>query len=225
MRQPDEDQMEYIVGQFEAMASYLTTPDAQSNPTVDHFPVEHAHGLGIREAHKAYENAQGDISTTSAPADEAYIAHVGNYISSVQNHIENLKMRLDEAKTLNSIQLDVIDDLRRQMKSVRLDLQSELSPRLDKDNDNGTDNEDDKNATPDHEADAQPETPSHPFGHDSWETIDPAPSPIEPTTRPIKYKRITILRDPPRRSFWSSFAEALDSFAYLFLEDAQDEEW
>ncbi len=217
--------MEYIVGQFEAMASYLAAPEPQSKTTGDDLFAEHAHGLGIKDVPDTYGDSSSELSATSEPVDPSYVAQVGRYIESVQKHIEDLKMRLDEAKMLNSIQLDVIDDLRRQMRSVSRGLQTELStlseeelviplrnllPEIDDDEDNYEDIDED-----DDEEDKR-------FVQDSWETVDdPVPSPEQVSSTPPAPKddSITTVSKPERRGFWTSFTEALDEFGSLLLED------
>ncbi|KAJ4368767.1 hypothetical protein N0V83_005849 [Neocucurbitaria cava] len=130
-RQPDEDQMEYIVGQFEAMASYLSAPESQTKTTEEHL-FDEGHegaGLGISREPETKDQEQGGGGEQGVGVSNEYIAEVGRYIAGVQKYIEDLKMRLDEVKTLNSIQLDVITDLRRQMKTVRQGMRSSLSMR------------------------------------------------------------------------------------------------
>lgn len=231
-RQPDEDQMEYIVGQFEAMASFLSAPEAQTKTTDEHLFSDPEHGLGNTSAEDS-QRADEDLAAKSAQVNQEYVAEVGRYIDGVKKYIEDLKMRLDEVKTLNSIQLDVIYDLRRQMRTVRQGMRSSLSMREDYQkaeeqlsqlDDPQTDNES-----------AHGEHVPKQFGLESWETIhEPllSPSDCEHTTREIgtqtppdynltctpRRRVITIIRKPETRSFWSSFAEALDQFGDLLLE-------
>jgi hypothetical protein len=187
-QQPDEDQMEFIVRQFEAMTSYLSAPDSQTRKTDDHLFSE-----------ADLSSSTGGMRTPN-PGSEAYIAHVNAYIASVQKHIEDLKLRLDEVKTLNSIQLDVIADLRRQMQSVQRDMRKSLDVPA-------------KNRE---------------FGLDSWMTlVDDGEAPTttaaeeksQKDEEKPRYRRITIVRKPERRSFWASFGQALDKFGELWIEE------
>ncbi|KAH7090752.1 hypothetical protein FB567DRAFT_437333 [Paraphoma chrysanthemicola] len=224
-QQPDEDQMEYIVAQFEAMTSFLSAPDAQTRKTDDHLFSEPDQppttGLGISTADDA---RAAKLDHMSQEAHDAYVAEVGAYISGVKSYIQDLKMRLDEVKMLNSIQLDVINDLRRQMKSVRRNMRSSLDMREDV---KMVEEELERIA---HEDEGRVEE----FGLDSWETLvdeeragQSALIPKDQTEEedvkvqdfvPGRRRIIHIVRKPERRSFWSSFGEALDSFGELFLD-------
>ncbi|KAF1852185.1 uncharacterized protein K460DRAFT_362954 [Cucurbitaria berberidis CBS 394.84] len=241
-RQPDDDQMEYIVGQFEAIASYLSAPESQTRKTDEQLSAEQegSTGLGITSSTEATRDSQ-----TSVQVNEEYVAEVGRYIAGVKTYIEDLKMRLDEVKTLNSIQLEVIDDLRRQMKTVRQEMRTSLDMRKDLDQaeaeladiGDGQSNDELEGAAPGRE---QKE-----FGLESWETIanDDASSPrrcppngtdeISKSRReeklsktedpcpppPPRRKVRRILRRPQQQSFWQALAEALDAFGGLFFED------
>jgi hypothetical protein len=221
---PDEDQMEYIVGQFEAMTSYLSAPDAQSRSTDDHLFNEPESGFDMTDAQDA-RLAERDHVTIEA--HEAYVANVGNYIEGVKRYTEDLKMRLDEVKTLNSIQLDVINGLRRQMLTVRRGMsQSDMSDsfrlveqELEKIGDFMGDG-----------ADSQKD-----YGLDSLATLvdhDTSSSQLtqkysdkEMETRLIARalkspgrRTVSIVRKPQTRSFWTSIAEALDSFGSQLLD-------
>jgi chromosome segregation ATPase len=121
-RQPDEDQMEYIVRQFEAMATHLSDSEPYIKETDAQDFALSRHGSGIMQA----ADREDDLADAKSLYHQAYVAEVGNYVESVQKCINELKKRLDEVKTLNSIQLDVIDDLRKQMKSVRQNMREEL---------------------------------------------------------------------------------------------------
>jgi hypothetical protein len=128
--QPDEDQLEYIVGQFEAMTAHLSTPSAHANETHDKESSSSSssssrdvgQGLGITQA----EGEKATLHEAQTLQHEAYVSQVGNYIAGVQKYIYDLKTRMDEVKTLNRIQLDVINDLRKQMKLVRQSLRDDL---------------------------------------------------------------------------------------------------
>jgi hypothetical protein len=230
---PDEDQMEFIVRQFEAMTTFLSAPDSQTKRTEDHLFSEEAltpgAGLGISETNA--RTTTGDH--ISKEAHEAYVTEVGTYIAGVKRYIEDLKMRLDEVKTLNSIQLDVITDLRRQMKTVRRDMRSTLDMRDDV---KMVEEELERIAEAEAQKDRQNTAESQrEFGLDSWVTLVEGDSGIaqfdgadekdvviskqdveaSPT---IRRRVITIIRKPERRSFWASMGSALDSFGALLDE-------
>lgn len=227
MQQPDDGQMEYIVGQFEAMTSYLSAPDAQTRKTDDHLFSEPSPGAGLGVT----DNEVGRISDRnyiSKDAHDVYIAEVGRYIEGVKKYIEDLKMRLDEVKILNSIQLDVIDDLRRQMKIVRQGMRSSLDMRDDV---IMVEEELERLAHEDHK---ESDESQREFGLDSWETLvdgdrlaqSELVEKVEDTSKenpkkisPPRYRKITIVRKPERRSFWGSIGQALDSFGEVLREE------
>jgi hypothetical protein len=177
---------------------------------------------------------------------EAYVSQVGNYIEGVQKYIYDLKTRMDEVKTLNRIQLDVINDLRKQMKIVRQSMREELEKSHHQENlatsrfsDLSTGNEALRENYDDDEEDNEDDNDTaKQFGMDSWQTLVEeedlsreiheeyskllrstvdtlvADGPSSP-----KRKVITIIRSPPRRSFWASIGEALDAVSNLLLEE------
>jgi hypothetical protein len=236
--QPDEYQMEFIVQQFEAMTTFLSAPDSQTKKIDEHLFTDLEQsagaGLGISESD---ETRAAKMDQISREAHDAYVTEVGTYIASVKAYIADLKTRLDEVKTLNSIQLDVITDLRRQMKTVRSDMRSTLDMR-----------EDVKMVEEELErlAVAEGQRESAEFGLDSWATLveednspaqvavyekEPVPEPEQETEKghaedkqPLPSPRtrrtlITIVRKPERRSFWNSIGEALDLFGKDFLAE------
>jgi hypothetical protein len=222
--QPDEYQMEYIVQQFESMTSFLSAPEAQTKIINDHLSeLQHSTGagLGITETDGARKAKMDQISRE---AHDAYVDEVGTYIASVKNYVADLKMRLDEVKTLNSIQLDVITDLRRQMKTVRRDMRSTLDM---KDDVKMVEEELERLAL----AEGQKESPE--FGMDSWATLvdeNNTPARVDfyekedeksnqlRTSPGFRRKVITIIRKPEKRGFWASIGEALDLFGDDLLE-------
>jgi hypothetical protein len=114
-RQPNDEQMEYLVTKFEEMAQFLSAPEAQSRQSDDHLfsELDIPSGLGIT----------GVIGDDEDKADElhigvGYIQEVGRYIDGVKKHAEDLKMRMEEVKLLNSIQVDIIEDLRRELRTT-----------------------------------------------------------------------------------------------------------
>jgi hypothetical protein len=235
-QQPDEDQMEFIVRQFEAMTSYLSAPESQSRTTDDHLFSEleqpSATGLGITNKDDARAENSDYISKA---AHEAYTIQVGTYIQGVKKYIEDLKMRLDEVKTLNSIQLDVITDLRRQMRTVGRDMRTKLDMR---DGVNMVEEELAKLAVAERSNDLTGPQKPRQFGMDSWVTLvdednadihstQPTQESKEgradqqvATSSPTSRRRlITIVRKSEKRSFWSSIGQALDSFGDLIREE------
>lgn len=104
--QPNDAQMEYIISQFEAITSYLSAPEAQSKQSDDHLFSE-------------LENSfVGDRAPTITKEEaEAYVAEVGEYIESVKKHARDMKMRFEEVKQLNEINLEIITDLRTELRS------------------------------------------------------------------------------------------------------------
>jgi hypothetical protein len=231
-QQPDEDQMEFIVRQFEAMTSYLSAPDAQSKTTDDHLFSEEGltpgAGLGISDADDAH---MAKLDYVSKEAHDAYVNEVGTYIAGVKKYIEDLKMRLDEVKTLNSIQLDVITDLRRQMKTVRRSMRNSLDMRDDV---KMVEEELERIAEAEAQKEQESAEPKRKFGLDSCITLigedndlalagtnekeldipKPAPTPSSPS----RIRVIHIVHKPERRSFWASIGSALDSFGALLEE-------
>jgi hypothetical protein len=223
--EPDEDQMEFIVRQFEAMTSFLSAPASQAW-NIDHHVFSGQEqsagaGLGIADADGV---RRARLDHISREAHEAYVTEVGTYIASVKKYVEDLKMRMDEVKTLNSIQLDVITDLRRQMKTVRRDLRSTLDMRDDV---KMVEEELGRLAV------AEGHKDSTEFGLDSWMTLvdeDNAPARVDfnededakdkqpSTSAGPRRKLITIIRKPEKKSFWASIGEALDLFGQDLLE-------
>lgn len=56
---------------------------------------------------------------------QSYVLEVGKYIENVKMHVQDLTMRMDEVKQLNSIQLDIISDLRRELNQKSSQLRQE----------------------------------------------------------------------------------------------------
>jgi hypothetical protein len=117
-REPTDEQMEYLVSKFEEMANFLSAPDSQSKQTDDHLfsdgeppsdATGDATGLGI----KSEEPANDHVNAGDLALSRGYILQVGKYIEDVKAHVQDLTMRMDEVKQLNSIQLDIISDLRK----------------------------------------------------------------------------------------------------------------
>jgi hypothetical protein len=236
-RQPDEEQMEYIVGQFEAMAAHLSAPESQSKVTDEElFADADDRDLGVSGEGEEVENKNEEKNALEEEKlhHQAYVEEVGSYVAGIQKYILDLRMRMDEVKTLNSIQLDVINDLRKQMKTVRQSMREELE-RADE--------------RPDEDMDATladlgaldtEEQNNRKKMKESWETlveeedlsrevhmayskllrstVDILTSEPQPPMSP-KRRVVTIIRKPPQRSFWASFGEALDAVSNLLLEE------
>ena len=219
-RQPDEEQMEYIVGQFEAMAAHLSAPEAQSKVIDEELFADASEGLGI-SGEEAEEEEKNGFLEEEKLHHEAYVSEVGTYIAGIQKYIYDLKMRMDEIKTLNSIQLDVINDLRKQMKNARQNMRNELGEDMEATLADLTDIPRDGKE----------------FGTESWQTLveeqDMSREVHEEYSKllrstvdsltfepPTPHRRIvTVVRKQPRRSFWASVGEALDAVSNLLLED------
>jgi hypothetical protein len=238
-QQPDEDQMEYIVAQFEAMTSYLSAPESQTRTTDEHLfseqelepePEPSSTGLGIIEPQDAHTD---NDKTISRAAHDAYVAEVGSYIEGVKGYIKDLKMRLDEIRTLNSIQLDVINGLRQQMRTVRRGMRSSIDMR---DEFKQVEEELDKigDFMGEEESSRKDYNTSGDFGLDSLATLVDSPlsrsfrddgaKELEPekdecALYPGRRRIVNIIRKPERRSFWTSFGHALDAYSDLLLEN------
>ncbi|KAF2622579.1 hypothetical protein BU25DRAFT_415078 [Macroventuria anomochaeta] len=201
-RELTEDQMEYIVGQFENMTSYLAAPDVQTKEgTEDLF-------------------SGGDLPRPASPQpnakvtedDGSYMAEVGKYIEGVQIYTADLKRRFDEAKALNEIQLAIIDDLRRDMHAVQQNMQDSLhsSPREQR----------------------RASSPGRKDVDSSWESMEtavddaedednskvatPKPTVVDSVTQTDGCRRLIVARKPKQpvqRSFWTALYEALDGFS------------
>ena len=132
-REPTDEQMEYLVSKFEEMARFLSAPEAQSKQTDDHLfsDVDAPHdatGLGIanEESMRPYSSPANDDDLALS---QGYVLEVGKYIENVKMHVQDLTMRMDEVKQLNSIQLDIISDLRRELNNKSSQLRQEKDVR------------------------------------------------------------------------------------------------
>ncbi|KAF2446782.1 hypothetical protein P171DRAFT_429732 [Karstenula rhodostoma CBS 690.94] len=131
-REPTDEQMEYLVSKFEEMAGFLTAPDSQSRQTDDHLfsdPEESsdATGLGILSE----EPGNKQVNADDLALGQSYILGVGKYIESVKAHVQDLTMRMDEVRQLNSIQLDIIGELRRDLRNRTIQMENVLVKRED----------------------------------------------------------------------------------------------
>ncbi|KAF2866178.1 hypothetical protein BDV95DRAFT_599186 [Massariosphaeria phaeospora] len=120
-QQPNETQMEYIVSQLESLTSYLSAPESQSRPSDDHLfpeldPPDSPDALGISGASPASKADRASQTEDAFDEQSVYVSEVGKYIEGVQKHSRDLGDRLEEVKQLNSIQLEIIDDLRLELR-------------------------------------------------------------------------------------------------------------
>jgi hypothetical protein len=104
-QQPNDDQMEYLISQFESMTSYLSAPDSQTKGLDEHLfsEPEQAHNVG-------------GVPVIPKEEVEAYVTEVGKYVAGIEKRTRDLKLRFDEVKELNHINMSVIADLRRQLR-------------------------------------------------------------------------------------------------------------
>jgi len=126
-RKPNDDQMEYLVSKFEDMTECLSAPEAQSRQTDDYLfsdleAPSGAAGLGILDGHGDHDN----LGRKDLAMGRGYVLAVGRYIEDVQAHIQDLQMRMDDVKQLNSIQLEIIDDLRRELREKSLQKNNQM---------------------------------------------------------------------------------------------------
>lgn len=135
-REPTDEQMEYLITKFEEMAGFLSAPDSQSKQTDDHLFSEpdgpsDATGLGI----VSEDAAKHSVDAYDLALSQGYVLEVGKYIESVRAHVQDLTMRMDEVKQLNSIQLDIISDLRKDLKNRTAKMKQEEEEEKEKEED------------------------------------------------------------------------------------------
>jgi hypothetical protein len=112
-RHPTDDQLEYVVGQFEAMTTYLSAPESQTKNTAEYlFSDFDSPVIGTSEE-------QQEPSATQVNAE--YVARVGAYIEGVTKYTEELKAHMEEVKALNRAQLAMIEDLKTQVNHSHTD--------------------------------------------------------------------------------------------------------
>ncbi|KAF3048026.1 hypothetical protein E8E12_007489 [Didymella heteroderae] len=203
-RELTDDQMEYIVGQFENMTSYLTAPDAQTKEGTDDL----FSGSDSPRPASPKPNVQEE--------DSSYMAEVAKYIEGVQIYTADLKRRFDEAKALNEIQLAIIDDLRRDMSAVQQNMQDSLesSPRQQRRVSNSGRQDVDSSWESIETAVGDAE------GENDLKTVAPQSAMVESSTQTDECRKLVVSRKPARkparpvrRGFWSAISEALDSFS------------
>jgi hypothetical protein len=179
-RQPTDDQLEYIVGQFEAMTTYLSVPESQTKSTAEYLFSD------IDNLASGTPNMQQDPDIVNANAE--YFAQVGTYIEGVTKYTEDLKMRLEEVKTLNRAQLAVIDDLKSKVESAHSVT------------DDASKNED---SVPAEQPDSK---------------VQPTPAMTDSSTQTTLTRTVRVQRTPARRGFWASLNDALDAFGDDLLD-------
>jgi hypothetical protein len=106
--------MEYIVGQFEAMTTYLSAPDPQTKSTAEHLASD------LADIALAMPTTQQSSSVSQFNAE--YITQVGAYIEGVAKHTTDLKARLEEVKALNRTQQAMINDLQTKVNSAHSEM-------------------------------------------------------------------------------------------------------
>ncbi|KAF2730025.1 hypothetical protein EJ04DRAFT_55816 [Polyplosphaeria fusca] len=129
-QEPNDAQMEYIVAQLESISSYLSAPEAQSRVSDDHlFDAEGGFfggGVGMGDSGIADMGAsvmvgrvgrkeKGEEEREDAQVVQRYREEVDAYVRGVRKHIEALKSRMGEVAELNSIHLEIIRELRREL--------------------------------------------------------------------------------------------------------------
>lgn len=204
-RELTDEQMEYVVGQFENMTSFLSAPDAQTKRSTDDlFSGSDSPRISSPKPKAAFEEL-----------DSSYMAEVGKYIEGVQIYTADLKRRFDEAKALNEIQLAIIDDLRRDMNSIQqgmqdsLDLSSRQQRRARSPGRKNVDSSWASIATAvedceDENDDRNVSTPSKSRG-----------IMVESGTQTDDYGKLVVVRkpvQPVQQGFWTALYEALDVF-------------
>lgn len=198
-RELTDDQMEYIVGQFEAMTSYLAAPDAQTKKGADDL----------------FSGSDSPRPASPMPAaqvtedDGSYMAEVGKYIEGVQIYTADLKRRFEEAKALNAIQLAIIDGLRNDMNAVQQNMQVSLDsspsqPRGARRKDVDSSWESIETAVNDVD------------GDEDTKVATAKPAMVECGTQTEGTRTLVTARklaQPVQRGFWSALYEALDGFS------------
>lgn len=202
-RELTDDQMEYIVGQFENMTSYLAAPDAQTKRGTD----------DLFSGGDSPRPTSPQLTADVLEEDSSYISEVGRYIEGVQIYTADLKQRFEEAKALNEIQLAMIDNLRKDLSAVQHNMQDSLD------------------LSPVQQTHA--ESPGQKDVDSSWESIETAVNDVEDEdsseapwvhksamvesgTQTDEPKTLAVPRRPVplvRRGFWAALYEALDGFS------------
>jgi hypothetical protein len=124
-RHPTDDQLEYVVGQFEAMTTYLSAPESQTKNTAEYlFSEFDSPTIGPPETQQ---------EPSASQANAGYIAQVGAYIEGVTKYTQELKAHMEEVKALNRAQLVMIEDLKSQVKSSHINKRNTSNEDEDED--------------------------------------------------------------------------------------------
>lgn len=205
-RELTDDQMEYIVGQFENMTSYLTAPDAQTKKSADDlFSGGDSPCLTSPKSKTRVSEGEG-----------SYMAEVGKYIEGVQIYTADLKRRFDEAKALNEIQLAIIDDLRRDMNDVQQNMQGSLNQSSRKQSGVVSPGQKDVDSSWESIETAVADPGYEDENEDEFKASDPRAAMVESGTQTDDCRRLVVARkpvQPVQRSFWTALYEALDGFS------------
>lgn len=146
--QPDADQMEHIISQFEGLTSFLSAPSVETRKGAEGIfsSSEDEAEEAMRERHifsgldtptkstglKEVLNLGKkdlDVDIITKEEAEAYVAEVGNFIDGVKAHSDQMKARLDEVHALNELNTEIIAKLRKQLKATK-DTVDDLSEEL-----------------------------------------------------------------------------------------------
>ncbi|KAJ4991069.1 hypothetical protein SVAN01_03419 [Stagonosporopsis vannaccii] len=198
-RELTDDQMEYIVGQFEAMTSYLAAPDAQTKKGAD----------DLFSGSGSPRPASLKSATSVAEDDGSYMAEVGKYIEGVQIYTADLKRRFEEAKALNEIQLAIIDGLRRDMNAVQHNMQYSLQSIPSPPEGVGQKGVDSSWESIETAVNDVEES-------EDQHTATSKPATVESGTQTERSRKLVTVRKPiqsARRGFWTALYEALDGFS------------
>ncbi|KAF2016917.1 hypothetical protein BU24DRAFT_460028 [Aaosphaeria arxii CBS 175.79] len=123
--QPNDVQMEHIVAQFESISSFLSAPESQTRQTDDVLFTElentlNEEGDNVHADGKTTQHDGEGLNLAEVPdhlVAKEYVGKVGRYILGVKKHVDDLKLRMEEVKLLNSIQVDIIQDLRTELRT------------------------------------------------------------------------------------------------------------
>lgn len=198
-RELTDDQMEYIVGQFENMTSYLAAPDAQSKKGTDDL------FSGADSPRPASPNP-----ATETTEDSSYITEVGRYIEDVQLYTTELERRFQETKALNEIQLTIIDGLRKELAAGQQNMQNPLTSNVSEPDTSRRTKIDSSWGSIETAVDDNNDQLSSSKVGLREATM------IESSTQTEESKNTAMPRKPvpvARRGFWTALYEALDGFS------------
>lgn len=219
-RRPTHDQMEYIVGQFEAMASYLSAQSADHDADKSPCPspdTKHTTDAATKDAQDPSSSPHDD----AAPhVPKEYVVQVEQYVGAVAKYIRDLQQRMEEVKTLNEIQFQVIDELRQQAKSTQQDMKTSLDAPRSQEDTNAVHGEDEEkqqhNAQPNAREDVDNKQKHDDITPSTREFSTQTSFPPSPSSSPRARKVVTIRQRPA--SIWASIGDALDEFGALLFD-------